>query len=105
LGGWLRRHPAELFLLGWLPLYRTVAITARLNLGIRHLLPVFPFTLMLVARELARRLARTPEASGRAICRPSVKGLVVTILLLWQVVSVVRVYPSFQAYFNEVPGG
>jgi 4-amino-4-deoxy-L-arabinose transferase-like glycosyltransferase len=105
VGAWLRRHPAELFMLGWLALYWSGAITSRLNLGIRHLLPVFPFTLLLVARELARWLVRAPEASVRAIHRTGIRGLVVVGLLLWQVVSVVRVYPSFLAYFNEAAGG
>jgi hypothetical protein len=92
-------------MLGWLALYWSAAITSPLNLGIRHLLPVFPFTLMLVACELARWLARAPAASVRALPRPGVRGLVVGGLLLWQVVSVVRVYPSFLAYFNEAAGG
>jgi hypothetical protein len=105
VGAWLRRHPAEFFMLGWLALYWSVAITAPLNLGIRHLLPVFPFTLMLVSHELARWLARAPTASVRAIRPPGVRGLVVAGLLLWQVVSVARVYPSFLAYFNEAAGG
>ncbi len=91
VGAWLRRHPAEFFMLGWLALYWSVAITSPLNLGIRHLLPVFPFTLMLVSRELGRWLGRDPNASSSAIRRLSVRGLVVAGLLLWQVVSVVRV--------------
>jgi 4-amino-4-deoxy-L-arabinose transferase-like glycosyltransferase len=104
-GGWLRRYPAELFMLGWLALYWSAALSASLNLGIRHLLPVFPFTLMLVARELAWWLARGPNASGRVLRRTGVRGLMVAVLLLWQVVSVLRVYPSFLAYFNEAAGG
>jgi hypothetical protein len=105
LVAWLRRHPAETFMLSWLALYWSVAIHSPLNLGIRHLLPVFPFTLVLVACELARWLARVPAASVRGIRHTGVRGLVITGLLLWQVVSVVRVYPSFLAYFNEAVGG
>jgi 4-amino-4-deoxy-L-arabinose transferase-like glycosyltransferase len=105
LGAWLKRHPAETCMLSWLALYWSVAIHSPLNLGIRHLLPVFPFTLMLVTSELARWLTRLPAASVRAIHRTGVRGLVVVGLLLWQVVSIALVYPSFLAYFNEAAGG
>jgi hypothetical protein len=42
---WLRGHPAEICMLGWLVLYRGVAIQSNLNIGVRHLLPVFPFAM------------------------------------------------------------
>ena len=45
-----------------------------------------------------------PQASAAG--RPwSLKALAISCLLLWQGVSVVRVYPSFLAYFNEVIDG
>jgi 4-amino-4-deoxy-L-arabinose transferase-like glycosyltransferase len=99
LGRWLRSHPADTLMLGWLALYWTAAIHAALNLGVRHLLPVFPFTIMLVARETSRWLA------GPLARRSCVKGLVLTLLLVWQAVSVGRLYPSVLAYFNEAVGG
>jgi 4-amino-4-deoxy-L-arabinose transferase-like glycosyltransferase len=59
--GWLRGHPAETCMLGWLVLYWGVAIQSNLNIGVRHLLPIFPFAMVLVARELSRWLARSPR--------------------------------------------
>jgi 4-amino-4-deoxy-L-arabinose transferase-like glycosyltransferase len=105
LGCWLRSHPADTLMLGWLVLYWGMAINANLNLGVRHLLPVFPFTIMLVARETSRWLAGPPASSLRVPRRSRAKGLVVALLLLWQAVSVGRLYPSFLAYFNETVGG
>ena len=105
LTGWLRSHPADTLMLGWLLLYWSVALRAHLYLGVRHLLPVFPFTILLVAREITPWLtrARAPIVRGR---RPSaVKPVAVALLLLWQGLSVARAYPAFLAYFNEAGGG
>jgi hypothetical protein len=104
-GARLRGHPTETFMLGWLALYWYVSITANLNIGVRHLLPIFPFTFMLVAREVSRW--RTHHGSSifprKATVR--VKGIGIAALLLWQCLSVVSVFPSFLAYFNEAVGG
>jgi len=102
---WLRSHPADTLMLSWLALYWSMAIHSRLNLGIRHLLPVFPFTIMLVSRQIGRWLEMAPGLSVRLLSLLSTRRVVVACLLLWQVVSVLRVYPSFLAYFNEAVGG
>jgi hypothetical protein len=101
---WLRSHPAETLMLSWLTLYWGMAISANLNLGIRHLLPLFPFTMALVAREVSQWLKHAP-ATTRARLIQRGKGIVVAAVLLWQSASVLRVYPSFMAYFNEAVGG
>lgn len=101
---WLRSHPAETLMLTWLTLYWGTAITANLNLGNRHLLPLFPFTIVLVAREVSQWLNRTP-ATPRLRRTQCAKGIVVAAMLLWQSASVMRMYPSFMAYFNETIGG
>lgn len=101
---WLRSHPAETLMLGWLTLYWGTAITANLNLGIRHLLPVFPFTMVLAAREVSRWLHSTPATSHQRRVQYA-KCTLVAALLLWQSASVVRIYPSFMGYFNEIAGG
>ena len=105
LAHWLRRHPTETLMLGWIALYWSMALQATLNIGVRHLLPVFPFTIMLVARAISRWLVGPRGRPGWPTGPALARGLVVTGLVLWQVVSVVRVYPSFLAYFNEVAGG
>jgi hypothetical protein len=105
LANWLRRHPTETLMLSWIALYWSMALQATLNIGLRHLLPVFPFTIMLVARAISRWLAGPRGRPGWPTGPALAQGLVVTGLVLWQVVSVVRVYPSFLAYFNEVAGG
>ena len=102
---WLRGHPAETLMLSWLILYWGGAIRANLNIGVRHLLPAFPFALILVARELSRWLKGVQQPFAVARISPRVKWVVLALLLTWQCVSVLRVYPAFLAYFNEAVGG
>jgi 4-amino-4-deoxy-L-arabinose transferase-like glycosyltransferase len=102
---WLRAHPAETFMLGWLTLYWSITINANLNIGVRHLLPVFPFTFALVSRQIALWLTHTRDTPFGSMRKFRPQGVWVAILLIWHCVSVVRVYPSFLAYFNEAAGG
>jgi len=76
-----------------------------LNIGIRHLLPVFPFTILLVARELSRWLTCRPRSCWSPLTSRGAKGIFLMSLLAWQGVSVVCVYPAFLTYFNEAVGG
>jgi 4-amino-4-deoxy-L-arabinose transferase-like glycosyltransferase len=102
---WLRGHPSETFMLGWIALYWSITINANLNIGVRHLLPAFPFTFILVSREIGQWLTHPRETSFRSMLKESAKGVWVAAILIWQCVSVVLVYPSFLAYFNEAAGG
>jgi 4-amino-4-deoxy-L-arabinose transferase-like glycosyltransferase len=105
LADWLRGHPAETFMLGWLALYGLVSINANLNIGVRHLLPLYPFIFMLVAREIGQWLCGRGSTAEHA--RPVLPARVICTagLIVWQCISVLLVYPSFLAYFNEAVGG
>ncbi|MBI3298787.1 MAG: DUF2142 domain-containing protein [Elusimicrobia bacterium] len=74
--------------------YALASSTAKVQIGIRHLLPVFPFLALwagLGAADLWRR-----RAAGRAA---------LALLSIWTAVSVLRVQPHLLAYFNEAAGG
>ena len=75
-------------------LYCLVAMMSGFNHGIRYLLPVFPF-LMILAAFAAWRLARAGKA-----WRYSVSALVI-----FHVVSSLRAFPDHLPYSNEVWGG
>ena len=100
--------------------YSWSAITGNINIGIRHILPVFPAAFILIGvagRWLtdAWEVGRKPTRRGRdhgpthdvgrstfsgAIARWTVVGC-----LAWQVVAVVNAYPNYLAYFNLIAGG
>lgn len=82
---WLLAPPAAFFLL---------ALTAKVQIGVRHLLPLMPFLALwagLAAADLLRR-----GAAGRAV---------LAALSLWAGASVGRASPHLLSYFNEAAGG
>jgi hypothetical protein len=98
---WLAAHFTEFALLLVLGIYWAALIRSNMNIGVRHLLPAFPFTFVLVAKQivaLLRRMELSPVAKWGS--RLALGGL-----LAWQAASVLRVHPSYLAYFNEVTGG
>jgi 4-amino-4-deoxy-L-arabinose transferase-like glycosyltransferase len=79
----------------WVPVavYVVFCLSSHVNLGLRYLLPVYPF-LFVAAGRAAGLLAR-----GRA-------WTAVTIALAaWYAASTLRVHPYHLAYFNELAGG
>ncbi len=93
---WLSNHFAEFSMLVFIGIYWTTSLYSNLNIGIRHLLPVFPFTILLVSRVTTLWL-KPPLLK--------LKTVSLILLLTWQAISVVAIYPYFLAYFNELVGG
>lgn len=80
--------------------YFVVSVAGNLNLGIRHILPIYIPIFVVVAvgtMRVARRLARTKWRSWSA-------GTL-AVLMVWYGLSTVLAYPSFTSYFNELIGG
>jgi len=77
----------------WLPVlvWFGLTFTRGLNIGHRHLLPVYPFLILLAARSALVRSHRMRLAVG---------GLV-----LWYAAGTLLVHPHEIAYFNETVGG
>ncbi len=91
---WRRDPGGILCLLVPVALYFGVACASRINIGHRHILPVYPF-LFVMAGSLV------PWArQQRAYVKASLAALAA-----WYVVSSVAVFPHYLAYFNEIAGG
>ena len=97
---WIRGHFTEFAFLLWLLVYWGSSLASNLNIGVRHLLPTFPFVYILVAGIIISLLT-----SERNILLKFAKYSILVILILWQAISVVRVYPHFLSYANEIAGG
>jgi len=93
---WIRNHFPEFTMLCFIGIYWVTSLTSNLNIGVRHLLPVFPFTFILVSAGIIN-LLKAPYLK--------LKYTFLGILCLWQITSVISVYPHFLAYFNELAGG
>ncbi len=81
----------------WVPVLVYLAFTASrgLQIGHRHLLPIYPF-LFVAGGEAAVRLASWRRPVG---------ALLVALLGSWYCVGTLRMHPHYLAYFNEIAGG
>ena len=94
---WLKEHLAEFSMFLFVIIYWATSLSSNLNIGVRHLLPVFPFTIVLVAFAILTFVNKGQYSNY--------KRIVLAFLLIWQAVSVLLVFPHFLAYFNEIAGG
>ena len=92
--GRVERWREVLFLVIPPAFYFVVAMTSRLNIGIRHILPIYPFLFILAG-----------WAAARLITRQRPWGYVVAALLLFNALSSARSFPVYLAYSNELWGG
>ncbi|HHE76478.1 MAG TPA: glycosyltransferase family 39 protein, partial [Candidatus Parcubacteria bacterium] len=93
---WIGLHFPEFAMLLAIAIYWAVSLKSNLNIGVRHLIPVFPFTILLVS-------AATIKWLKPPLLLP--KKILLSGLLIWQAISVISVCPHFLAYFNELVGG
>src|SRR5262249_2450915 len=76
-------------------LYWIITLTSDINIGHRHLLPIYPFLIVYAAK--VARVFDPPVQRPLAIA--------CGLLLGWYAVGTLLVYPNFLTYFNEVAGG
>ena len=86
---------AEAMLLLPAGLYWAVALTSHINIGHRHLLPIYPFLIV-----FASKVARTFDSP-----RPRLLAVACALLIGWNVLETASIYPHFLAYFNQIAGG
>jgi hypothetical protein len=86
----------DAFLLVPVAVYMLIAMTAvNLNIGVRHILPVYPFVLLIAGKAVAWLWG-----SHRKILRGGLLAL-----CLFQVEEMAFVYPNHLAFFNQFIGG
>ncbi len=74
--------------------YTAVSLTSRLNVGVRHLLPVYPFLAILAGAAAWELLGRSRRW-----------GYLVALGLGLHAASSLRAFPDYLAYSNEIWGG
>ncbi len=89
-----------LFVVGPPAVYFLAAVAGHLNIGLRHILIVYPFALLLAGRTVAA-LVRSPSPGTSRRWR----SVVLAGLCLAQVVEFATVYPDCLAFFNAGIGG
>jgi hypothetical protein len=103
-------------MISFIVLYWASSITSPLNIGVRHILPTFPFIYLLTSRQITKWLTISApkllngfvdklKFFGKTLISYSGRYAFVLILILWQFVSVISIYPYYLSYFNELVGG
>jgi hypothetical protein len=90
------RDRADVFL--WVPvaLYAAASLSRDINIGHRHLLPLYPFLFVAAGRAAAWAVASWPRRAPAAA---------VGLLAAWHVGAALWIHPHYLAYFNELAGG
>lgn len=100
LGNWLENHIAEFGMLCFIAIYWATSLSSNLNIGVRHLLPTFPLVYVLVSGQISKWFK-----AGNQSVAAKIGYALVFLLIIWQIISVISVYPNFLSYFNELVGG
>ncbi|HEY2003490.1 MAG TPA: hypothetical protein VGH44_00035 [Candidatus Saccharimonadia bacterium] len=95
-----RAHIAEWTFGGFAVFYFMVSVAGNLNLGVRHILPIYLPLFLLVAIATMNRLRGLQKTNWR---KPA--AVVFALLMVWYGVSTLVAYPSYISYFNELIGG
>ncbi len=93
-------HFTEFAMVVFLLVYWITSISGNLNIGVRHILPVFPFTYVLVSLGFMAGIEKIKKPAFQKA------GLYILLVLLsWYVISSITSYPHYLSYFNEIGGG
>lgn len=76
-------------------LYFSLAVWSRLNIGLRHILPIYPFLFVLIGGTVAELWKE----------KTWLKRGVLVFLGAWHLFSSFSIYPHYLAFFNELAGG
>lgn len=87
----IKKNRINLFML--IPIFSIFAssMASTLNLGIRYILPVYPFIILLSAQIINLKF--------------KFKNLIIAFLIIWYVLGVIKVFPHYISFFNEFAGG
>lgn len=92
--GRLKQHRELFFLLIPPAFFFAVAMHSTMNIGQRHILPIYPFLYVLLAGGAAWLIQKNRQW-----------GYAIAVLLFWQIATSTRVAPAYMAYANEAWGG
>ncbi|MBU1292226.1 glycosyltransferase family 39 protein [Patescibacteria group bacterium] len=119
----IKKYFTEIALLIFLAIYWYTSVTSNLNIGVRHVLPIFPILYILISGQISKWLCLPPgpflekvkltpkklfvsvKMTTKAYFILCFKYLILAILLFWYAFGVIQIYPHFITYFNESIGG
>lgn len=91
----LRSRFPQYTMLLWIIIYMASSVSSNLNIGVRHLMPIYGFIFVLVAGAIMQA----------HIYRKKWFRIFVFVLCGWYISEFVSVYPYYLTYFNQFAGG
>jgi 4-amino-4-deoxy-L-arabinose transferase-like glycosyltransferase len=89
-----QRDSSSLRILVPLAIYTALVMTSKINIGVRHFLPAYPFLIMLAAVAIAEFWKRKPKLGG---------AIAVTVVVL-MAVETAQTAPYYLSYMNQLKG-
>lgn len=96
----IRNRITGLTLLSFMALYLLSSILGRLNIGIRHLFPIFPLIFILTALAITNFIRKVHNRNAKYTSYFSL-----AFLFLFLLVDIYSAYPYYMSYFNQAAGG
>lgn len=110
---WVRDNFTLFAALVFIAIYWFTSIRSNLNIGVRHVLPTFPFIYVLISKEIVSWLRSWPAADVTnwwewmarmyQIYIASIpRYLIASGLITWMIASVLLAFPHYLSYYNEL---
>lgn len=99
IGAWIKNNFEIFSLFIIILVYWITSISGELNIGIRHILPVFAPTYLILTYLIKNLLENSSRKEKLALVT------VLSVTVLWYVGSSLAVFPHYLSYFNELAGG
>lgn len=84
-------------LLGAALIFAVPAVGSGIDIGVRHLLPIYPLLII-----WASRVVHWPGRQGKTRIG---RAAIIAVLTVWYVFAALKIHPHYLAYFNELIGG
>ncbi len=97
---YLQTNVASISMASFVILYSYLSITGNLNIGLRHLFPIFPFAFILTAKIIFDFIKSRQNQHAQNIFYFSI-----VILSAVLAIQTALAYPNYMSYFNESVGG
>ncbi len=112
---WMRGNFVLISSLFFVLFYWAYSIRSTLNIGVRHVLPTFPFIYLLVSRQLyswfhspsieePKNIFQWVLSAYESLIKPLPKLILVSLLIFIMIVSVGFAFPFYLSYYNEIVG-
>lgn len=82
--------------------YFIISLFSKLNIGIRHLLPIYPFIFIWLGYFLFLWLKYLQKSAAAKKC---IYFIIISGLIFWYIAGTVKIYPHYLSYFSDLIGG